>query len=80
MQRIIGIIIGGFTIYVLLNVMEAFTKDTQPRYLLAVGIGMLVMLFWPWVIGLLFARRVRNRRDEEIQREVDKQINAQKGG
>ena len=43
MQRVIGIIIGGLTIYVLLNVMEAVTKDTQPRYLLAVGIGMLIM-------------------------------------
>ena len=80
MQRVIGIFVGGFTIYVLLNVMEAVTKDTQPRYLLAVGIGMLVMLLWPWVIGLFLARRVRDRRDEEIQREVDKQINAQKGG
>ena len=79
MQRVIGIIVGGFTIYVLLNLMEAVTKDTQPRYLLAVGIGMLVMLLWPWVIGLFFARRVKNRRDEEIQKEVDRQM-SQKGG
>jgi len=78
MQRVIGIIVGGFTIYVLLNIMDAVTKDTQPRYLLAVGIGMLVMLLWPWVIGLFFARRIKNRRDEEIQKEVDKQISAQK--
>ena len=80
MQRIIGIIVGGLTIYLLLNVMEAVTKDTQPRYLLAVGIGMLIMLLWPWALGLFAARRIKERRDAEIQQEVDKQINAQKGG
>lgn len=79
MHRVIGILLGGLTIYLLLNVMEAFTKDTQPRYLLAVVIGMLVALLWPWVIGIFAARRARDRRDEQIQKEVDKQI-AQKGG
>ena len=74
MQRIIGLILGGFTIYVLLNVMEAVTKDTQTRYLLAILIGMLVALLWPWVIGLRVARRARDRRDEEIQEEVQRQL------
>ena len=78
MQRIIGLILGGLTIYVLLNVMEAVTKDTQPRYLLAIVIGMLVALLWPWVIGLRVARRAKDRRDEEIQEEVQRQLAAER--
>jgi ABC-type branched-subunit amino acid transport system permease subunit len=74
MQRIIGIILGGLTIYVLLNIMDAVTKDTQPKYLLAIVIGMLVALLWPWVIGLLLVRRRRDKRDEEIQSEVQRQL------
>ena len=78
MQRIIGLILGGLTIYVLLNVMEAVTKDTQPRYLFAIVIGMLVALLWPWVIGLRVARRAKERRDEEIEAEVQRQLAAER--
>jgi 4-amino-4-deoxy-L-arabinose transferase-like glycosyltransferase len=74
MQRIIGIVLGGLTIYVLLNVMEAVTKDTQPRYLLAIVIGMLVALLWPWVIGMRVARRAKERRDDDIEAEVQRQL------
>jgi hypothetical protein len=49
------------------------------KYLPAVVIGAIVALAWPWVIGLLLARRVKNRRDEQIQKEVDAQMKA-KGG
>lgn len=80
MHRIIGILLGGLTIYLLLNVMDAFTKDTQPRYLFAIVIGMLVALLWPWVIGIFVARRARDRRDEQIQKEVDRQIAEQNKG
>ncbi len=59
MQRIIGILLGGLTIYALLNIMDAFGADTQPKYLLAVVVGMLVALVWPWFISLVVARRVR---------------------
>jgi phosphotransferase system glucose/maltose/N-acetylglucosamine-specific IIC component len=74
MQRIIGIILGGLTIYLLLNVMEALTKDTQPRYLLAIIIGMLVALLYPWIIGIFLVRRHRAKQDEEIQAEVQRQL------
>jgi 4-amino-4-deoxy-L-arabinose transferase-like glycosyltransferase len=74
MQRIIGLILGGLTIYLLLNVMEAVTVDTQPRYLLAIVIGLLVALLWPWVVGLRVARRAKERRDEEIEAEVQRQL------
>jgi phosphotransferase system glucose/maltose/N-acetylglucosamine-specific IIC component len=74
MQRIIGIILGGLTIYLLLNVMEALTKDTQPRYLLAIVIGMLVALLYPWVIGIMLVRRSKEKRNDEIEAEVQRQL------
>jgi 4-amino-4-deoxy-L-arabinose transferase-like glycosyltransferase len=74
MQRIIGLILGGLTIYVLLNVMEAVTVDTQPRYLLAIVIGLLVALLWPWIMGVRAARRIKERRDDEIEAEVQRQL------
>ena len=47
MQRFIGIILGGLTIWALLNIMDALSADTQPKYLLAIVIGMLVALLYP---------------------------------
>ena len=78
MQRIIGILLGGLTIYLLLNIMDALTSDTQPKYLLAIVIDMIVALLWPWFIAFILARRVRDRRKEEIDREVQEQMAAQK--
>ena len=74
MHRIIGLILGGLTTYALLNVMEAATMDTQPRYLLAIGIGLLVALVWPWVMGMRAARRLKERRDNDIEAEVQRQL------
>jgi hypothetical protein len=74
MQRFIGIILGGVTIWALLNIMDALSADTQPKYLTAIVIGMLVALLYPWVIGTVLARRVKERRDEEIQAEVERQL------
>ena len=74
MQRFIGIILGGLTIWALLNIMDALSADTQPKYLLAIVIGMLVALLYPWVIGFFLVRRANDRREEEIQAEVQRQL------
>ena len=44
----------------------------------SVVIGAIATILWPLVIGFFLARRVKNKRDEQIQKEVDKQLNAQK--
>jgi hypothetical protein len=74
MQRFIGIVLGGLTIWALLNIMDALSADTQPKYLLAILIGMLVALIYPWAIGFFLVRRAKDRRDEEIQAEVQRQL------
>jgi hypothetical protein len=76
MQHIIGVGLGALATYLILIVTKAAAAD---QYLPAIVIGAIVALAWPWVIGLLLARRVKNRRDEQIQKEVDAQMKA-KGG
>lgn len=77
MQHIIGVGLGGVVTYILLYLMVG--SEFADKYLPAVVIGAIVALAWPWVIGLLLARRVKNRRDEQIQKEVEAQMKA-KGG
>jgi len=43
-------------------------------------VGALVALLWPWVIGLILARRVKARRDEKISAEVERQVAEQTKG
>lgn len=77
MHHIIGVGIGGLVTYVLLWLMVG--SQYSDKYLPAIVIGAIVALAWPWFIGLMLARRVKDRRDEQIQKEVDAQMKA-KGG
>ena len=77
MHHIIGVGIGGLVTYVLLWLMVG--SQYSDKYLPAIVIGAIVALAWPWFIGLMLARRVKNRRDENIQKEVDAPMKA-KGG
>jgi xanthine/uracil permease len=72
MQHIIGVGIGAIVTYVLLFVMVG--SQYTDKYLPAVVIGAIVALAWPWVIGLFLARRIKNRRDAQIQAEVERQV------
>ena len=74
LQRIIGFILGGLTIWVLLNITNALSGDTQPKYLLSIVVGLLVVVLWPWVMGIILVRRAKQRRWDEIDREVQEQL------
>ncbi len=74
MQRLIGIVFGAVVTYLLLLVMVTMSGDAPIRYGLAVIVGALVSLFWPWVIGFFLLRRAKDRRDSQIEREVDKRM------
>jgi lipopolysaccharide export LptBFGC system permease protein LptF len=77
LHRIVGLILGGVVIWVILTVGEAIGSDSQPRYLVAIVIGLLVALVYPWIIGLSLMRRDRMReqaRQQEIQAEVDRRV------
>jgi membrane protein DedA with SNARE-associated domain len=73
-RRIVGFILGGITIWVILTLGETFTPDTQPRYLAAIIIGLIVAGLYPWLVGVWLVRRRKDKRDEEIQSEVQRQL------
>ena len=72
MQRIIGSGLGALATYVLL-VIFAGTAQSQV-FLVAVVVGLVVSIIWPWAISLMVDRRVKDRRKEEIDREVQDQL------
>jgi uncharacterized membrane protein YhaH (DUF805 family) len=72
MQRILGAGLGALATYVLL-ILFAGTAQSQV-YLVAVVVGLIISVAWPWIIALMVARRVKDRRKEEIDREVQEQL------
>ena len=76
-QRIIGLTIGVVVSVVLLALMTEVTID---QAIVPLVIGAVVAFFWPIVIAWLLVRRARERREDQIQAEVERQINEQKRG
>ncbi len=74
MQRIVGLTLGAVVSYLLLVILVGTTGDAPRDYLIAVIAGAIVALIWPWIIAFSVGRRVKERRDEEIQREVERQL------
>ena len=74
MQRVIGVALGAVITFVLLVLFTPKEGDPTTWYLTAVAIGAIVSLLWPWVIGLILARRVKSRREEKIEAEVQRQL------
>lgn len=74
-QRLIGSVVGALVAYIVLWLSVGSQYSSQ--YVTAVVIGAIATILWPLVIGWLFVRR-KNKRDEQIQKEVDKQISQQR--
>jgi hypothetical protein len=45
-----------------------------PNWALAILVGLVVALLTPWIMGLIVVRRARQRRQNEIDQEVQKQL------
>lgn len=76
-QRIIGLTIGVVVSVVLLALMTEVSVD---QAIVPLIIGAVVAFFWPIVIAWLLVRRAKQRREDHIQAEVERQINEQKRG
>ena len=74
MQRIIGAVLGAVATYLVLMAF-AGTAGSQ-TYLAAILIGLVVTIAWPWIIALMVARQVKDRRRDEIDREVQEIVEA----
>ena len=75
-QRLIGVSLGALVTYVILwwNQVDMAVAGT------AVVVGAIASFFWPIVAGFLLARRAKQRREDQMQAEVAKQVAAQTKG
>jgi hypothetical protein len=73
MQRVIGIVLGAIVTYLALVILDATSSDAT-KYGTAVILGAIVSLLWPWVIGFILVRRAKQRRSDQVDKEVDKRM------
>ena len=80
-QRLIGVSLGAL-VTILILWFSDFTNqvDLMPWYVAAAVVGAIASFFWPVVAGIWLGRRAKARRDEQIQKEVDRQVAAQNKG
>ena len=78
MHHIIGVGIGGLVTLALLWLFAPPVANDSNVYLISVIVGAIVALAWPWAIGLFLVRRARARHEDQIQKEVEKQVAQQK--
>ena len=72
-RRIVGIVLGVVAFFIVYWITGLGTPS-QPNWALAALIGLVIALIWPWVFGIWAVRRVRQRRQDEIDQEVQKQL------
>jgi uncharacterized membrane protein YccC len=76
-QRIIGLAIGVIVTLILLVAMTSVTVD---QAIVPLVIGAVAAFFWPIVVVWYLARRARQRNEDKIQDEVQRQMNQQNRG
>jgi hypothetical protein len=74
LQHGIGIAVGALVSLGLL-VLTINAGVDWSSYVMPLVVGGLASFFWPVVIGIWLGRRVKSRRDAEIQQEVQRQMN-----
>ena len=73
-RRITGIILGVLAFLFVYWLTGVASTPSSPNWALAALIGLVVALIWPWIMGLMMVRRVRQRRQDEIDKEVQEQL------
>jgi len=75
MQRLLGVSIGALVTFLILWLSTVVNPvDRMPWYVAAAVIGAVVSFLWPVVIGFWLGRRARDRRDDAVEREVQRQL------
>ena len=73
-RRITGIILGVLAFFLVYWLTGVTSTPSSPNWALAALVGLVVALIWPWIMGLIMVRRARQRRQDEIDEEVAKQL------
>jgi hypothetical protein len=76
-QRAIGVIVGVIVSLVLLALMAGVAVEEA---IIPLAIGGLAAWAWPVVIAIWLGRRAKQRREDKIQAEVERQVNQQNRG
>jgi len=72
-RRITGIVLGILAFF-LVYWITGLGTPSSPNWALAALIGLVVALIWPWLFGLYMVRRVRQNRQNDIDKEVQEQL------
>lgn len=74
-QRLLGVSIGALVTFLVLWLSTVVNPvDRMPWYVAAVVVGAITSFMWPVVIGSWLGRRARERRDDSVEREVQRQL------
>jgi hypothetical protein len=75
LQRLIAVTIGALVTFGFLVFWDATDfMDPIPAYAVAALLGAVGALIWPVIVGWWFVRRAKDRRDDQIQKEVERQM------
>lgn len=82
LQRFFGVSIGAIITFLLLKFFitsDGFriVGDENQAYLWAAIIGAVASFFWPIVIAWFLVRRHRQRQENQVQAEVERQLSEQ---
>ena len=72
LQHGIGAVVGGVVALILL--MLTINGVQWNSFVMPLVLGGLATFFWPIVIAFWLGRRMKQRRDNEIQEEVNRQL------
>jgi cell shape-determining protein MreD len=73
-RRITGIILGVLAFLLVYWLTSVTSTPSSPNWALAALVGLVLALIWPWLFGLYMVRRVRQNRQDEIDKEVQEQL------
>ena len=79
-QRLASIIVGGIVTFLLLLLFHngRIISSETTGFFVAVVIGSVVNLFWPWMWGNFMDRRRNQDRQDAVRAEVARQVDAQR--
>jgi uncharacterized membrane protein (DUF485 family) len=73
-RRITGIVLGVLAFLLVYWLTGGLATPSTPNWALSILVGLVVALIWPWIMGLLIVRRARQRRQSEIDKEVQESL------
>ncbi len=73
-RRITGIVLGVVAFFVVFWLTGGMATPATPNWALSILVGLVVALIWPWIMGLIIVRRARQRRQNQIDKEVQRQL------